>query len=237
MLYRISHRKRYRQLRELRYGANKHGYSFLPFLENECLFVHIPKCGGTSISQALFGNAAGGHIAMNEYVQAFNSFEFNRYFKFTVVRNPWARLVSGFYFLKQGNWDPKGSGALGSIQEYEEFDRFVKGWLNPDNIRRHNVFRPQSKFLFRGDKLMVDFVGYLENIEDDFRHIQLQIGSQGELNHLNRGRLLSKGYQDYYTDETIQIVGNLYRDDVENFGYRFDNSSIPAQIAARNLIL
>ncbi len=233
-LFRVQHKKRARGLKEMRHGFTEAGYSFLPFIENECIFVHIPKCGGSSISQALFGNSAGDHIAIGEYSQAFSSREFNRYFKFTFVRNPWDRLVSAYHFMKQRNWDPAGTGSVGNLSEYPEFDLFVRGWLNPDSIKMHAVFRPQTSYIFRKDKLMVDFVGYLENIEDDFGYIRSKIGSDVDLLHLNQGKLRSSDYRDYYNYETIRIVENIYRDDITRLGYSFDNSSLTTQIATRD---
>jgi len=88
----------------------------------KCIFVHIPKNGGTSISRAF--SPKGGkpsvpraqdldnakskyltkHSTPDEYVQHLNVTTNRRewnpeeWFKFISVRNPWDRLVSAFFF-------------------------------------------------------------------------------------------------------------------------------------------
>src|SRR5258707_7699115 len=72
--------------------------------EFRCIFIHIPKTAGTSLSQALFGRHSR-HIPYIEYEKG-NPRKFRQYFKFTFVRNPWDRLVSTYFFLKQGGLAP-----------------------------------------------------------------------------------------------------------------------------------
>ena len=52
----VAIRTKYRRLRT----TEEWGFSLIPFDRHECIFVHIPKTGGVSISKSLFGNLAGG---------------------------------------------------------------------------------------------------------------------------------------------------------------------------------
>src|SRR3990172_11795505 len=52
-------------------------YSLYSYIENKCIFVHIPKCAGVSISHALFGHLGGGHLSITAYQRIFNQKEFN----------------------------------------------------------------------------------------------------------------------------------------------------------------
>ena len=92
------------------------------------IFVHIPKCGGTTISKALNIKRDHGTIKMVQplgfnlpyyfFIDFFNilrkiryqaknrnklsqlaSYNFNNYFKFSIVRNPWSRAFSGIIML------------------------------------------------------------------------------------------------------------------------------------------
>src|SRR5579864_4267416 len=55
---------------------NDEGYTFRPFDEHRCIFVHIPKCAGVSICTSLFGNLAGGHTDLRTYELVFSPAEF-----------------------------------------------------------------------------------------------------------------------------------------------------------------
>jgi len=203
-------------------------FSLKPFDKHKCIFVHIPKAGGTSISKSLFNSfvgALGGHPYLSEYKEIYNEIEFKNYFKFAFVRNPWDRLVSAYNFLKTGGVSEQDKNwAKSNIQQYENFDSFIKGWLNQKNIYSYYHFIPQFEFVcLDGLELAVDFVGYFENFEQDFKFVADKLGIQAELQHLNKtkDRGKRKNYTEYYTKETLKIVADVYQEDITLFGYDF----------------
>ena len=68
------------------------------------IFIHIPKNAGISIEEALFDKKIG-HKSILQF-ESHNLKKYHEYFKFTVVRNPYDRLVSAFHFLKKGGRNP-----------------------------------------------------------------------------------------------------------------------------------
>ncbi len=69
--------------------------------KHKCIFVHIPKTAGISVSVSLLGESIGNMSAMY-YRALFGKEDFRLYFKFAFVRNPFTRLISAFEFLKKG---------------------------------------------------------------------------------------------------------------------------------------
>ena len=98
--FRRSCREEFERLQARRQGVNEHGYSYQGFDEKRAIFIHIPKCAGVSVAQALFGNLAGGHATLDKYLNVFEAHCIEEYFLFTIVRNQWDRLVSAYFFLK-----------------------------------------------------------------------------------------------------------------------------------------
>lgn len=221
----------------MRDGQSKFGYTLKPFVENKCIFIHIPKCAGISVSESLFGNNAGDHMSILRYQLAFSEAEFDSYFKFTFVRNPFDRLVSAFFFLKRGglnegdrNW------AEANIGRFNSFEDFVHNWVTKENVRTWKHFAPQYQYVFEphNSKMQVDFLGFFENLEEDYRHIKVRIKDSLDLQALNKSKNRKLDYQGYYTDSMRKIVEQVYYRDIELFGYNFDNSSLPEQLIKRN---
>jgi spore maturation protein CgeB len=50
--------KRFQAIRKI----DTEGRSLKSFDEQKCIFVHITKCAGVSVSKSLFGNLGGGHM-------------------------------------------------------------------------------------------------------------------------------------------------------------------------------
>jgi len=225
ILYRVVYRSRYKRLAGLRSADTDSGYSCKSCDELKCIFIHIPKCAGVSVSNALFGNLGGGHTSVREYQMIFNKAEFEEYFKFSFVRNPWDRLVSTYFFLKEGGLNEQDRDwARNNLMAYNGFDSFVKGWLNRKNIHSYAHFIPQYEFLcLPGSHVpQVDFIGYFENFGRDFAYVADKLGIHPDLQHKNCSATRSKDYKDYYTAETRDMVYKVYKEDIEIFGYSYE---------------
>jgi hypothetical protein len=226
-------KREFEMYQKLRKGKNKKGYSLKPFDEKKSIFVHIPKCAGISINQSIFGCLAGGHTSFDYYLRIFEAECILSYFKFTIARNPWDRLVSAYFFMKKGGlneidyeWSRK------ELSQFSTFDDFVRNWLNEENICKHSHFRPQSHYILdKRGKVELDFIGFIENIKDDFSYIQDCLGLNEKLQESNSSS--HRPYTSYYTDETRKIVEQIYKEDIVLLGYEFDNSSLSSQLSVR----
>lgn len=214
-------------------------YTYKSFDQHKCIFVHIPKVAGVSISRAFFGNLAGSHKSVSQYQLIFSKEEFDSYFKFAFVRNPWDRVFSAYNFLKKGGMNEEDyRWADENIAHYENFDDFLHNGLRKSSVRNWKHFIPQSNFLCLpwSENLHVDFLGLFENIKDDFQFVanRLGFGETRTLKHENASNSgIKLDYRDFYTKRSRKIVYDVYKRDIEILGYKFDNSSLESQLANR----
>ncbi|MBT8196149.1 MAG: sulfotransferase family protein [Bacteroidia bacterium] len=234
-LYKTIKRSYYNDLQVGRTKVVTNDYSFLPFDQKKAIFIHLPKCAGIAVSKALFGNYAGGHTRLEMHLSIFHPQEILSYFKFTIVRNPWDRLVSAYHFLEKGGFEENDKIWFEeNLRQYRDFDDFVRNWLNRDTIWSWHHFRPQFSYILDDNmKVPLDFIGYIENINDDFDIVCNKLGVSNTLEKLNKSS--HKDYREYYTDETRKLVEGVYAEDIKLLGYSFDNSNLPNQIKERKL--
>jgi len=199
----------------------------------KCMFVHIPKCAGTSVRRSLFGRD-GGHRPLEVFRTMVPPEMFDQSFKFTFVRNPWDRLVSAFFFLQKSDLERNQRFARRNLSAFTDFESFVRQWLTRESIWSFTHFLPQHHFICIDQRLGVDFVGFYENLSEDFAIVARKIGRPTTLRDENRLGGRAKDYRQYYNDETRDIVAEVYAEDIALLGYSFDNSSLPAQLATRD---
>jgi hypothetical protein len=200
------------------------------------VFVHIPKTGGQSVEDLFLrlhgltwetraplllrfnpdpssGPERLAHLTANEYL-AFNYLDktdFQSYFKFSFVRNPWSRLVSDYRYRQEPG--------------FFSFREFVTKRL-PERDSYSDSYRhimPQCDFLYdTNGRQLVDFIGKTENIAEDFSVVAEKLRlPEISLPHLNSSGD-KRHYSTYYDYELVELVGNLYAEDVKRFNYTFN---------------
>lgn len=192
----------------------------------KCLFIHIPKAAGISINKTLFGNFGGGHATIDWYLRKYGTRTVNQYFKFTFVRNPWDRLYSAFLFLQQGGLNEEDKEFFkNNLQDIYSFESFVMNWLSPERLQAYWHFIPQYQFVTskqNREKILVDFIGRYEHIEEDFGYICKKLHLQNkQLLQLNTSALRNNNYREAYTKEMVEKVAHLYSEDINFFNYHF----------------
>lgn len=224
--WRLRYPKKARNHDWLRENEGHLGQTLRSFVEHECIFLHIPKTGGVSVSYGLFGNIGGIHRNIRRYQRIFPQSEFERFFKFTVVRNPWDRLVSAYTYLMGGGGGDKENRRFVEthVRPFADFDTFVRGWVTLENVRLKDHFRPQTDFMRgRGGHYPLDYVARFEQLADEFTVITKQIGIEADLPHMNKTSSRRRDYRSYYSDSSAEIVANVYQTDIMQLGYRFDD--------------
>ncbi len=140
------------------------------------------------------------------------------YFKFAFVRNPYDRLVSCYF----GKVVQRRDFASGDFWKDKSFEDFVKIICKMSNSEMDIHFRPQYTFLTdTNGKLLVDFIGRFENINEDFGKIKERAYFSKELELPHLAKTKHEEYQKYYTEETKRLVAQKYKKDLELFHYSF----------------
>ena len=187
--------------------------------EHRCVFIHIPKAAGTSLTKTLFA-APSRHLQYTEYERA-NPKKFKKYFKFTFVRNPYDRLFSAYTFLKKGGLNELDRcWAEQNLASFPDFESFVRGWVTPENIQTWVHFKPQHFWICDASlKLKVDFVGRFEQMDADVAIVQQRL--KLPVVPLPKINVTDRSVKDpvAYTAEMRAIVENAYRQDIELFAY------------------
>jgi len=180
--------------------------------KNKFIFIHIPKCGGNSLKQAI---DIRGHD--HSKISAKQYFEYMKYIKFTFVRNPWDRFVSAYAYIISGGMGTELDLSFKKIVEsHDTFKRFACEAPFVEYLH----FVPMFDYINIGGRNQMDFVGKIENFKSDFNTICDKIGIPHQnLPHKNKSK--HKHYTEYYDDETKQIVAEKYAKDIALFGYKF----------------
>jgi len=202
-------------------------------LEHRFIFAAIPKTGTHAVRRALrehmgsqdmeqvglfvqrklpipeLAEIRHGHLTLQQVRRHLSAEDFDGFFKFAFVRNPFDRFVSYCAFMTraQGQFerDPKG---------------VMRHFLaNPP--ARHILFQPQHTFVTDPDRnLLSDDLGRVEEMQQSYDRIAKRIGIPSQpLEKVNASS--RRDYRQYYDQPLIDGVARLYSRDLELFGYEF----------------
>lgn len=136
--------------------------------------------------------------------------DFMNRIKFTIVRNPWDRIFSAFW-----NSMEKSNPAVVGL----DFNMFVKTKLNNIGPMIDSPFNEQYPRIVHNGRIMVDCILRFERLQEDWKRIAPMIGCRPNLPHKNIRN--HPPYREVYDQESMKIIGKLYKNDVRFFGYEF----------------
>lgn len=183
----------------------------------EIIFVSKPRCASTSIFNYLYewddsinGSKPLYHVISKDMKKSLPNWD--NTFSFGIIRNPYELCKSWYYHHKYTPKIPK------DIKDFypETFDEWVEqGFPNHWNRYHRWTTNPlsQKQWLYDGDKLIVNKVIKIEDIESEFEYIKKIIKSDKELsvnNVSNKGEI---------NEVLLDKIYKYFEEDFITFGY------------------
>jgi len=210
--------------------------------ENKFIFIHIPKCAGSSI-ETFFGakpfdwrtpdydHLTGWCPERKIHLQHATARQlrelglvsgqaWEEYFKFTIVRNPWARALSDYLWLQRNR------GIRDSFLKFIRGEGAYSEALSRSGVPgyRGDHLVSQYDYTHIDGSLALDFVGRFENLAEDFSRICRTLGRDSQaLPHKKKGRREFEHYSHFYSARRRRVVAETYRNDIAAFNYAFED--------------
>lgn len=199
----------------------------MPFCkERRFIFIHIPKTGGTNIEWKLnLGSEKNGFIIKDNiayqhsnykyYKQLFGENIFNEYLKFSVVRNPYTRIISDYFYIPVDNIAFQGG------KSFDEYLFIVKNIVEQNRFTDNlyfDHFKPQHTFICdNSNKIMVDKLFYFEKF-NEIEDFLLKNYGVTDKSVILKGNY--KKNQIILTEKQKEIIYDIYKKDFDIFDYK-----------------
>ncbi len=222
----------YQNIRHILSDTTEFPPRFMCDLSQKVAYLSVPKAACTSITVSI--------MKREDIPDDYSAFRIRRpltyerppsgekWFIFTFVRNPFARLVScyesKFHTDKEKNSSAKERG-------YFDFDEYLHGYLKADRgfsyfinqiikipwrLDNPHFCSQYQRIVWKDGKPMADFIGKFENLEADYEPIRAKYGFSPLKIYNKSGH---GDWRDYYTTDLAKKVYKKYKKDVQYFGY------------------
>jgi hypothetical protein len=210
--------------------------------EKKAIYIHIPKNGGTYISEILSKNYGFKNYYLHRpdhklfclgYDNSVDKHE-NKIHG-TLIYYKTSDFLNKIMNMNNYKWE--NYFIFSFIRN--PYDRFVSGWnyCNKTNISFQNyinleqnvnsfdywhTFMTQSRHLIGNNgKININFIGKMENLENDLYIILNKLGFKN-INHTpyKKNSKKHKDYKSYYNNEILEKVNKLMQEDLYNFDYK-----------------
>jgi len=182
------------------------------------VFIAIPKTGTRSIYNVL-RREFEGHLIRDHEKKIPEKFK--GWFSFTVIRNPYERLVSAWWSTTQRGVDPKGF--IKRLKGNASFENFCKNLPSLETVRSAPHLTPQFQWLNNDFDKIIEY----ENLEEEWLKLPFN-ENKVQLIHINstrklegeRNKIVRKHYTEYLNPTIIDIINKFYAKDFKQLNYK-----------------
>lgn len=214
--------------------------------DKKLLFIHIPKCAGTFIERNLIENTGifnfkingkkmrsypkgdghvmvgeGKHNCINYYKDNLSFDEFSNLYKFTFIRNPFARLFSLYKYMQSSS---KNKFVMqNNFKEWTNliFRRFDNG-DDYTHLTGYSIVMKDYISYNNNEYNSMDLIGRVENLEEDFAKVcVIKDLTQKFQKPINPNKKSSDSYRVHYSNELQKICEKMFEADLNLFNYDF----------------
>jgi hypothetical protein len=178
-------------------------------------YIHVPKAAGSSLRNYILNNRIDyiGHDERIHPEKPDGTYDY----VFTIVRNPYDRVVSAYYYLR------RGGGSHDDVKDgreycHRKFPEFIKQDLKRASKKQIH-FKPMHYWVYDRCQVKATHIAKMENIKRDLIKIaeELKLPIPDPIPHANR--TVHPESEELYTKELREIVYNIYKKDFKLFGY------------------
>jgi len=152
------------------------------------------------------------HSKLSDLNGLINPSELDELFVFTMVRNPWARMVSYYHWLQVQSFDHPAVTTAKSVG----FDGFLNTPHIAHSIKSNDA---QSYVSFPNVNVNPCFIR-LEHLAEDTMPLTQHLGFSLDLPHVNASTSVSD-YREFYSPQSESLVAEICGADIQKFGYSF----------------
>jgi hypothetical protein len=222
-------------------------YSIYISKKYKYIYIETPKVCCSTIKRTLvsyeiaprvINDGESVHIAATKELGSIKDYDSLRellsndeYFKFCFVRNPYSRLLSCFLnkFTHENSHYEDWAKSIGLDANVPiSFDKFVETLSKGNNLKVNGHWTPQTELLgFDVNGFKYDFIGRMDDFKTDFELVKNKIFNlkrNATFEKDNRSSVTSAGkkVESYLTDNTREIIQDMYKEDFDNLLYSPD---------------
>lgn len=193
----------------------------------KCIFIHVPRAAGTSVEIWINGidqwdlDKRTKHLTASQAKRLYSEY-WDEYFKFTIIRNPWARMVSCAKF-------PRHFGVRISRSGHLDIRKYKKKFGYPKTLECDYRFYSRNEFDLEKVKTKsvyqniidepIDYVGLFEELPEVTLFLQDQLKIPTKFPQTKHIESKFGGYQNYYDRSVQEEVEDLYLEDIKKWGF------------------